>query len=199
MTTTVKFYFDLMSPYAYLAHTQLPALVERHGAVLEYHPVDLAALKLLVGNTGPSNRDIPIKHRYLRHDLQRWATAYGVPFCPPAGYGSLRITAGALYARDRGCCRAFVDWMWAEVWGKGRAMNDDRLLADAARQFRWPELPDLVSSETARERLEASTRAAHDAGVFGVPVMQVADQLWWGNDRLDFLDGYLRARSPSSP
>lgn len=199
MSRTLQFFFDLLSPYAYLAHARLPALAERHGLTLDYQPVDLARLKVLAGNTGPGNRDIAIKHRYLRQDLRRWAEFYGVPFCPPAGYGSARINAGALYARDRDMCRPYVEWAWGGIWGEGRAMDDNALLREAAARFGWPEreFTGFVASPEAAQRLAAGTRAAHDAGAFGVPTMRLDNELWWGNDRLEFLERHLEVRAPT--
>lgn len=194
MAIAVQFYFDLLSPYAYLAYTRLPDLVARYGLQLDYQPIDLAQLKVLAGNTGPSNREIAIKHRYLRKDLRRWAELYGVPFCAPVGYGSARINAGALYARDKNLCGPYVEWVWGRVWGEGNAMNDDMLFAEAAARFGWAtdEFVEFVSSAEAAERLKLVTETAHQAGVFGVPTMRLGSELWWGNDRLEFLERYLK-------
>jgi len=198
--TTIDFYFDFMSPYAYLAHTRLPALAARRGAQLRYRPIDLDRAKLAIGNTAPANRDLPIKHRYLRVDLARWAQAYGVPFTPPAGYGSARLNRGAFLAIEQGCATRYVDCAWRRLWGGGGgAMDDDALLSDLAREMGWPadEFLAYVQSDAARERLEASNEEALARGVFGVPTMMVGDALWWGNDRLHFLDMHLQQQMPS--
>ncbi|WP_338617406.1 2-hydroxychromene-2-carboxylate isomerase [Pigmentiphaga sp. CHJ604] len=198
--TIVDFYFDFMSPYAYLAHARLPELAKRHGARLAYHPIDLFRIKLAVGNTGPSNRDIPLKHRYLRSDLQRWATAYGIPFVPPSGYGSTRLNCGAFRAIDEGRARYYADSVWRHVWGSGGAMDDDGLLAAVAKEMSWPEDEFLayVRSSEAGRRLEASNAAALERGVFGVPTMIADGAMWWGNDRLDFLERHLQGRPLST-
>lgn len=191
---TIDFYFDLMSPYAYLAHVRLPCLVEAHGAHLRYHPIDLGKVKLAVGNTGPANREIPIKHRHLRVDLARWAEHYGVPLSPPAGYGSARLNRGAFLAIDEGCVRRYADCAGRRVWGEGGAMDDDSLLCALARDMGWQ--PDsflaYVGSDAAMQRLDASNADAVARGVFGVPIMMAGDEMWWGNDRLHFLEAFLR-------
>lgn len=119
MIEPIDFYFDLVSPYAYLAHTQLPKLAERVGSSVVYHPVNLDTVKRAAGNTGPSSRDMPVKHKYLRTDLRRWADLYGVPLSPPTGYGSMRLNAGALLAIDRGCAQQYLNLAWTRVWGEG--------------------------------------------------------------------------------
>lgn len=194
MGATIDFYFDFMSPYAYLAHTQLPTLADRFGARVRYHPIDLDWVKQSVGNTGPANRDVPIKHRYLRQDLRRWAEVYDVPFQPPAGYGSARLNRGAFRAVDEGRARDYADRVWKRIWGSGRAMDDDELLADVARDMSWSveEFLEYVQSTQACDRLRTSCEEALERGVFGVPTMIVDGHMWWGNDRLQFLENHLR-------
>lgn len=196
MAVAIEFHFDLLSPYAYLAHTQLPALAARYGAALAYRPIDLAQAKQAVGNTGPTNREMPVKHRHLRLDLQRWAAHYGVPLVPPAGYGSLRLNCGALYALDREQPARYVEAAWRRVWGEGSAMDDGGLLLSLAGEMGWPadDFMAYVSSDAAHARLRAATEQASARGVFGVPTMFVGDQMWWGNDRLHFLEQYLQSQ-----
>jgi 2-hydroxychromene-2-carboxylate isomerase len=190
----IRFFFDFLSPYAYLAHQQLPAMAARHGYDVELCPVDLQTLKTAAGNTGPSNRQMPIKHRHLRVDLQRWAQHYGVPLVPPAGYGSTRLNRGTFFALDRGVGHEYVTAAWRRVWGQGGAMDDDALIADVARDMQWVpgEFMDYTVSAPSLERYEQSIAAARDTGVFGVPSMVVDGQMWWGNDRLHFLEEHLR-------
>jgi 2-hydroxychromene-2-carboxylate isomerase len=196
MTAGIDFFFDFVSPYSYLAHTQLPALAQRHGLHIAYRPIDLQQAKLAVGNTGPSTREMPIKHRQLRIDLQRWAAHYGVPFRPPAGYGSRRLNCGAFFAIDRGQAEAYVNTAWRLVWGEGGAMDDEALLAAAAAQMGWEagEFLAYAGSDAAESRLRQSNEQALARGVFGVPTMALGDDMWWGNDRLHFLEQHLQAR-----
>jgi 2-hydroxychromene-2-carboxylate isomerase len=193
MPRTVDFYFDFMSPYAYLAHHRLVGVTRRLGWEVDYRPVDLAQAKLAVGNTGPANREIPIKHRYLRTDLRRWADLYGVPFVPPAGYGSERVNRGAFYAIDRNCAEAYSALAWRRIWGEGTAMNSDDLLREIGHSMGW-DVQDLLrytQSEAAIRRLHASNEAATQRGVFGVPTMAIGDEIWWGNDRMDFVERHM--------
>lgn len=194
VVAAIRFYFDFLSPYAYLAHQRLGGLVSRYERELVYCPVDLEQLKLGVGNTGPSTRDMPIKHRHLRLDLQRWAAHYEVALNPPAGYGSQRLTAGVFYAIDRGAASGYVRTAWQLVWGEGGAMNDDALLAAAAARMGWnpDEFIGFASGAAARDRLRQASVAALECGVFGVPTMIADGQMWWGNDRLHFLENHLK-------
>jgi 2-hydroxychromene-2-carboxylate isomerase len=190
----IEFVFDFLSPYAYLARFGLVRLADRYGAQIVYTPVDLQTLKLQVGNTGPANRDIPVKHRHLRLDLRRWADLYQVPFVPPSGYGPERLNCGALFAADAGAADRYVEVAWDEVWGKGGDMGDDELLGRVAARMGWDpaELIGFARSPAAASRLREQTRACAARGIFGVPTMLIGEEMWWGNDRLQFVEAYLK-------
>lgn len=194
MAAPIHFYFDFLSPYAYLAHHRLQMLADQYRRQIAYRPIDLNEAKLAVGNTGPATREMPVKHRHLRLDLQRWARHYGIGLKPPAGYGSQRLNCGAFLAMDRDVIGRYVNTAWQLVWGEGRAMNDDGLLATLATNMGWnaEEFLIFAGSHNAHARLIATNDAALAAGVFGVPTMIVDEQMWWGNDRLHFLELYLQ-------
>ena len=195
MASTIDFYFDFTSPYAYLAHQKLPELAERYGYAVRYRPIDLQEAKLAAGNTGPSNRDIPVKLKHLRIDMQRWAARYGVPIAPPRAHGSARLNCGTFFAIDRGEARRYVGTAWHRVWGLGGAMNDDALLRDVAARMGWDGdafLARTIAAD-AQARYRDATNEARERGVFGVPMMIVGEEMWWGNDRLQFLEEYLQA------
>ena len=201
MPGTIDFYFDFISPYSYLAHTQLPLLAARHQHRLAYHPVDLQALKLRGGNTGPSSREQPLKSRYNAQDFRRWSARYGVPIRRPSGYDpGNRLNKGAFLALDRGAIGDYVTASWRRVWGEGGNLADEQLMRDVARELGWnaDEFLAYTVSEPAERRFRASTDAAHERGVFGVPTMMIGDELWWGNDRLDFLAEYLASAATVS-
>lgn len=186
-------YFDFMSPFAYLAFQKLPEICERYGLELRPHVVDLPALKLLAGNTGPANVTIPTKARYLRADLDRWAARYGVELLSPKSLDTAMLNRAFLRAQEQGQATAFIGAVCEGIWGKGGDPADPALLeaAAAACGLDPQDLAAWAASEEAVARLAAETRAAHDAGVFGVPTMVVGDRMWWGNDRLAFMEDAL--------
>jgi 2-hydroxychromene-2-carboxylate isomerase len=201
MKGVIDYYFDFVSPFSYLAWQRLPSLAERHARGLHAHVVDLAALKLLSGNTGPSNRAIPNKTRYFQFDKKRWAARYGVPIINPQSFDCSRVNRGFLFAQDEGRRRDYVDMGWRKIWGEGGDPTTDELLSDIARALRWSakEFLTFVDSSTACEQYDAATRAAHARKVFGVPTMIVDDEMFWGNDRLDFMEEYLTASGTFAP
>lgn len=200
MTRALHFYFDLMSPFAYLAHTRLPDLARRYRLDIVYHPVHLPELKIAAGNTGPPNVTIPIKLRYLVTDMKRWAARYGVPLAFPKSLDSAMANKAVLYAADRGQTRAYVEAMWLRTWGEGGDLSAPAVLADIGRSLGWapPEVAAFVASPEADRRYAESTAAAHAQGVFGVPTMMLDDEMWWGNDRLQFLEEFLVVNGPGT-
>lgn len=194
MARKIDFFFDFVSPFSYLAHARLPSIAAKYGYSIEYHPIDLQTAKLAIGNTGPATREMPIKLEYMRLDLRRWAAVYGVPFKPVVGYGSRRVNCITFFAIDRNCVGKYVNFTWDLIWGQGGAMNDDGLLKKIAQAMEWEteEMFAFAGAESTAKRLDAENQRATSLGVFGAPTMLIGDQMWWGNDRLSFLEDYLR-------
>ena len=194
MDDTIAFYFDFISPFSYLAYQRLPAIAARYRLRLSCRVINLAEAKLLAGNTGPTSRSQPLKRRYNQADKDRWARRYGVPIVNPTSYGPDRLNKGTFFAEDRGQTDAYVAHAWRKVWGEGGDMAGEAILRDVARHCGWDESAFLAftQSPAADQRYKEATRAAHERGLFGVPTMLIGDEMWWGNDRLDFLEDYLQ-------
>ncbi|ULQ47775.1 2-hydroxychromene-2-carboxylate isomerase [Flagellatimonas centrodinii] len=197
MIRQLDFYFDLMSPFAYLAHQRLPGLAGRYGYTLRYWPIDLPAAKRAAGNSGPPNVKIPVKLRYLKTDLDRWAQRYGVPLIFPPSLDSTLLNKAVFFAIDRDAAEVFVRHAWHAVWGEGSDMSDPALLRTLALALGWDagEVLDFVYSPEGQARYDASNRGAQERGVFGTPTMMIGDDMWWGNDRLDFLEAFLTGKA----
>lgn len=190
----LEFFFDFLSPFAYLAHQKLPGLAQRYGYTLRFVPFDLPRAKRAAGNSGPSNREIPVKLRYMTTDMNRWARLYGVPLTFPKSFASERMNKGTFFAEDRGQVREYVTAAYAAAWAQGGDMSDSQVLADVARQLGWSDREFLafIDSPAAGERFEATNLEAHRRGVFGTPTFLIGEEMWWGNDRLHFLEEYLQ-------
>lgn len=190
----IDFYLDFMSPFGYLARGALLKVAARHGAEVVYHPVDLVRLKRAAGNTGPSNREIPPKIVYLTEDLQRWAKRYGIKMVRELpGPDSSRLNKGFFFAQGQDQAAEYVRHAWDCVWRDGLDPGLTATVAEAARRMQWngDDFLAFVASEAAQQRYEVEIAAAIQRGVFGIPTFVIADQMWWGNDRLDFLEEYL--------
>lgn len=195
-TRAIDFYFDFISPFSYLAHQRLPDLAGRFGYALDYRVADLAMLKRLAGNTAPRMVDMPLKLRYSRIDQKRWADRYGVPITPPAGsHDSSWLNRGTFYAADRKQTPAYVGAVWLRMRRDGRDLAEESTWREIAKDLDWKadDFVAFVRSEDSQTRYQKSTQQAHDCGVFGVPTMMLGEEMWWGNDRLDFLEEFLSA------
>ncbi len=192
----IDFYFDMVSPFSYLAHVKLPELAERHGCSIAYHPIDLPQAKMAAGNYGPSNREVPAKIRVMAADLERWAQRYRVPLRFPKGFDCSRWNIAALLAAERARGRQFVTEGYARIWGTGIDPSDEGELRAAATAagLAADEVVAYASSPRGGSDFRKACVEAHRRGVFGAPLMFVDDEIYWGNDRLDFLEEYLESR-----
>jgi 2-hydroxychromene-2-carboxylate isomerase len=196
MKKQMEFFFDFMSPFAYLAETQLADLVKKYNLDVRYVPLDLPKAKIVAGNTGPSNRQIPAKLKYLTKDMTRWAAKYGIPMLKfPPSFVSDRANSGLFYAIAKGKAPEYVHRMFHSVWGLGEDMNDEAVLTRVAQDMGWPadEFLAYTVSEDAAQKYAATNKEAHERGVFGVPTFFIDGEMWWGNDRLPMIEDYLKS------
>ncbi|MGX7927192.1 2-hydroxychromene-2-carboxylate isomerase [Tsuneonella sp. HG094] len=196
MTLAIDFYFDFISPFSYLAQLKIPDVARRHGRDVTYWPIDIPEAKIAAGNYGPSNREIVPKIKVMKADLERWARRYGVPLVFPASFDCAHWNCAVLFARQHSKAEAYVTRAFRRIWGTGIDPRDRQELhacahecgldADAAIAF--VESP-LGQNEYRKVRVQAIQR-----GVFGAPMMFVDDEVFWGNDRVEFLDEYLMSK-----
>ena len=190
--TTIDFYFDLSSPYSYLAATQLPALAARRGAAVRWRPMVLAAVFEAAGNRMPAAS--PPKARWMLQDLARWSAEYGVPFALNARFPLNTIPAMrlVLVAERHGAAEAVALDLFRRTWALDQDPNAH--LAEVAAAAGLPEGAAAVQDPAIKAARKASTDEALAAGVFGAPAMVVGGELFWGNDRLSHLEAALAAR-----
>ncbi len=187
----VEFFFDVGSPASYLAWTQLPQLCERAGAALVYRPMLLGAVFQATGNASPAA--VPAKGRYSGIDLQRHAVRYGVPllmnrFFPIMTLGLMRSAMG-VQMRMPERFDALLQTVFNAIWVDGLDLNDPTVTADALRRAGFdPEtLSALGNDPDVKLALRATTEEAIGRGVFGAPTMFVGSEMFFGQDRLDFV------------
>ena len=197
MGKSVDFYFDVGSPAAYLAWTQLPALCLEAGATLNYRPMLLGGVFQATGNRAPIS--VPLKGSYLFDDLARFARRYGVPFSlnphfPVNTITLMRIAAG-LEMRADARLVVYLGAVFEALWVNGMNMADPATAADVlqAAGLDAAELMALAADPQVKDRLRLQTEAAVARGVFGAPSMLVDGILYWGQDRLDFVREALNA------
>jgi 2-hydroxychromene-2-carboxylate isomerase len=200
MSRSVEFYFDFVSPAAYLAWTQLPKICEETGAQLIWRPMLLGGVFQATGNRAPFT--VPPKGSYLFVDLARFAKRYDVPLnlnphFPMSTLMLMRAAVGLQERRDR----RFADYcaaMFRAVWIDAQNMGDPAVVSDVLTKsgFDPQEMLALSGEPEVKEGLKAATEAAVQRGVFGAPTFFVGDEMFWGQDRLDFVrDALLKMES----
>ena len=191
MSKTLVFFFDLGSPATYLAYTQLPALCAATGATLVYQPMLLGGVFKATGNASPVT--VPAKGRYLFNDLARYAQRYNVTlkFNPHFPINTLMlmraVTGMQLHQPER--FQGFIDCLFRALWVEGRNMGDPAVVAAVLTEagFNPEEVLALANDESVKAALKDNTEQAVQRGVFGAPSMFVGNQLFFGQDRLDFV------------
>jgi 2-hydroxychromene-2-carboxylate isomerase len=197
MSKPVEFFFDVGSPTTYLAYTQLPKLAAECGAELVYRPMLLGGVFKATGNASPAM--VPAKGRWMQQDMQRWARRYGVPLAqnPHFPINTLTMMRGAAGMQLRSPERfgAYLETILAGMWVAPVNMGDAAVLAGTLQRagFDADEFAALVNEPEVKAALVANTEQAVARGVFGAPAMFVGEQLFFGQDRLDFVREALRA------
>ncbi|MGH8380074.1 2-hydroxychromene-2-carboxylate isomerase [Pseudomonas sp.] len=191
MSKTVEFFFDLGSPASYLAWTQLPALCARHAALLVYRPMLLGGVFQATGNASPVM--VPAKARYVFVDFQRYAKRYGVTLAFPPGFpintlGLMRGTiAVQLFQPER--FEAYLNAVFPAMWAQQRNLGDPQVLATVLQEAGFD--PEQYQAWTADPQVKAALKDATEEavrrGAFGAPTCFVGEQMFFGQDRLEFV------------
>jgi 2-hydroxychromene-2-carboxylate isomerase len=192
MKKRVDFFFDLSSPYSYMAATQLPDICKRNDAELVWRPMVLFAVFKATGNDMPAR--VNAKARFMGQDLERWAKHYGVPYKWSSHFPVNAIKPMRLILVDEGKSQAVAQAAFHAMWADDRNIADDGVIRDLARAagFDVDAAMAAIESPAVKDKLRANTDEAIAKGAFGAPTIIVGDELFWGNDRLHFVEAALR-------
>jgi len=193
---TFEFWYDFGSTATYLAWTQLAALEAATGAKAVWKPMLLGAVFQAAGNQSPAN--IPAKGKYIFADFARFAKRYGVtlnrnPYFP---INTLLLMRIAVVLQMKGDAR-FLDYCHAafnSIWVESLNMTDPVVAAEVIGRagFDAQALIALASEQSTKDALKAATQAAVNRGIFGAPTFFVGEQMFWGQDRMDFVKEALQ-------
>lgn len=192
MSGELRFCFDFLSPYAYLAWTRIHTIAEAAGREVEPVPVLFAGLLSAHGTRGPA--EVEAKRRYLVRDILRIADAFGAPIAPPAAlpFKSLHALRMASLPLERDAQRRLIDRLFAGAWARSEDLTDRAVLARIASEAGLdPAIVEHAETPDNKERLRARTEAVIAEGVFGVPTVLVDGELFWGTDSLPHLGRFL--------
>ena len=196
---TLEFHFDFGSPTSYLAYTQLPRIARETGATLVWQPMLLGGVFKATGNASPVS--VPAKGRWMGEDISRWARRWGVAFVfnPHFPINTLTLMRGAvgLQLRQPADFQRYADAVFHAMWVAPRNLGDAAELAAvlSAAGFDAAAFATLVADAEVKAKLVANTEASVARGVFGAPTCFVGEQMFFGQDRLDFVQ---QALTPAS-
>ena len=183
----ITVFFNFRSPYCYLASKSMFDVLDRFDCHFEWRPLG-----------GWDGRSSPERARgklpIARQDVRRWCRRLGIPFSPPPlTTDPTRAGAGSLLAEQRGRLREYVVKVMHAEWGEGRDIGDIDVLTDAGRRAGLDPaaLARAADDPALLARLADHMQQAQMLGVFGVPSFVVGEEIFWGNDRLDFLAEHL--------
>lgn len=186
MTQTLEFFFDFVSPYSYLAYSQLDSLP----ADISLRPMHVLSVMKAVGNT-PTTVTCSAKGRYAAADLARWARRYGVVVKRPdmRAMNNAACARAVLAAPSSELAWQITTALFNACWRDGQTLTTtaEVLSVLAAAGIETAGLAGLIDAPETLEQLEKNNQEAAERGVFGAPSFLLGESLFFGNDRLDFV------------
>jgi 2-hydroxychromene-2-carboxylate isomerase len=193
MAGPIRFFFDYISPYSYLASTQIQTIAQRSGRRLDAVPILFAGLLESTGSRGPA--EVPARRAYMYMDVMRLARMLDVPIEAPATHPFNPLAA----LRATGCVSdpsmrwRLVEALYQATWVLGLRVDHPEVVASVATDagFDGSALIDQGSLPEGKERLRVATQEAVALGAFGVPTLLVDEELFWGVDSLPLIERFL--------
>jgi 2-hydroxychromene-2-carboxylate isomerase len=197
MTMTIDYYFAPQSPWAYLGHQRFWDIARRTGADIQVLPVDLGKIFPRSGGL-PLPQRAPQRQAYRLVELKRFSDWLGLPlnlhptYFPVPGDNAARLILAVSARHGSDAAMELAGAVLKAVWAEQRNINDTATLTQLLAECR---LPDAASADAqgdaVQQRYEQATQQAFDAGVFGAPSYVIDGELFWGQDRLDFVERRL--------
>ena len=196
---SVEFYFDLGSPYSYLAYYRLLQMAEQQEIQIVYKPILLGGVFKATGNRSPI--EIPVKGAYSILDMQRWAEYYQIPMqmnphFPMNTLTLMRILTGVQLLHLEKFVQV-LKLLFDAMFGTPQNLNEPTVLAEVLKPsgFSVEDIMSMVQSDVVKQKLITETEQAILRGIFGAPTFFVGDEMYWGQDRLHFVEQALNKAS----
>jgi carboxymethylenebutenolidase len=200
LSLTVDYYFAPQSPWAYLGHARFQRIAREAGAQVRVMPIDLGGRVFPVSGGLPLAKRAPQRQAYRLLELERFARWLQVPihlhprFFPVQGDDAARFIIAVDQHDGADAAMALAGEVLSACWAQEMNISDEATLAGVLERCGLPaQRIEDGHSQAAQLRYEADTQRAVDAGVFGAPSYVVDGEIFWGQDRLDFLERRLRA------
>lgn len=197
MALVVDYYFTPQSPWTYLGHDRFVALAKVSGARVNVMPVDLGKLFPVSGGL-PLAKRAPQRQAYRLTELQRFSALLNLPlnlhpkFFPVSADAAARLIIAVDQREGSDAALTLAGALQRAVWTEERDIADAGTLAATLASCGLPaQRLDDAQAPAVQARFDADSQRAIDAGVFGAPSYLVDDEIFWGQDRLDFLQRRL--------
>lgn len=196
MAAAIELWFDYTCPFAYLASTQARSVAARTGATLVWKPFLLGGVFRAQGTSQNLSETLgPAKGAHNLADMQRWAKRFGVPLVMPAGH-PMRSVEALRATLACGIDPKVIDGFYRAYWVEGRPISDRAVIRDVVTTAGHDPERVLAAIDTAaiKDDLRARTDEAIAKGVFGAPAWFVDGELFWGQDRIPFVEAAVRKK-----
>jgi 2-hydroxychromene-2-carboxylate isomerase len=194
---TVDYFFSLASPFTYMGHERFEALAKQYGATVNYKPADIGKIFSETGGL-PVPKRSPQRQAYRMMELKRWPAVLGIPLNPQPKFFPVDATAASLVViaamqADQhpgqliaGFCRA--------VWSEERNIADASEIEAITKAEGYDPAKLIPASQAPEVKtvFDANTEEGIRRGVFGAPTWIIKDEVFWGQDRLDFVERALK-------
>lgn len=198
MTKPVEFFFDFISPYGWFAAERIGGIARAHARAVAWRPLLLGVtVKQAMGL--PALLETPLKGPYVRHDAERCAKFYGLPWRPPTPmtFSSVAALRAVIWAnaQEDVDVEALVLGLYRHAWAEGGEISTPDAVADVAASISIDRALIRVGIESSgvKEGLRKSVADAVDRGIFGSPFIVVDGEPFWGADRLPMVERWLEA------
>ena len=185
----IDFYFDISSPYSYLAHEQLKRFVKENNGKINYMPILLGGIHQLANITAPGLN--PSRAKHMIKDLKMCADWYKIKFQFNRYFPikTVKIMRGILVAEKEGYVDNFVDKFFKATWVDSLNMNDLKIVEKFLKNMdiNPNSFFERINDQKVKDDLKNRTNAAFKKGVFGAPTFIVGSKMFFGQDRLEFV------------
>jgi 2-hydroxychromene-2-carboxylate isomerase len=195
---SVDYYFAPQSPWAYLGHQRFHNILKKSGASVRVMPFDLGGKVFPISGGLPLGQRAPQRQAYRLTELERFSKWLGAPlhlkptFFPVSGDDAAKLIIAVDMAVGTDAAMNISGAILSAVWSQQRNIADEKTLAELLHEQHLPvACLEQTYSQAVHERYESYTQMAIDAGVFGAPSYVLADEIFWGQDRLDFVERAL--------
>ena len=198
MRHTVDYYFAPQSPWAYLGHQRFQTILKQAGAQVRVMPIDLGGKVFPISGGLPLGQRAPQRQAYRLTELERFSKWLGAPlhlkptFFPVSGDDAARLIIAVDMALGPEASMTISGAVLSAVWSQQRNIADEKTLADLLKEHQLPDsCLEQSHSQAVQIQYEKYTQMAIDAGVFGAPSYVLNGEIFWGQDRLDFVERAL--------